>query len=148
MMGALFHAKAVLPPSWSAKTNNVEAASNRTAPNQSTCWKDLKEMLGFLYVFSFCGQQASMIATPTAAAGALNRYIQRHEAFSVIVPPRTGPVARQNHSTGEDRRAIPNTEPVARTPPIMPLSAPQYWTGVISTPMTISMEYKPEPPIP
>lgn len=101
MIVALLHANAVLPPSWSAKTNNVEAVNKRRAPNQSTCWRDLKEMLGFLYVFSFRGQQTSMIATPTAAAGALNRYIQRHEAFSVIVPPRTGPVAA---SEPDDRR--------------------------------------------
>ena len=37
MMAALFHEYAVLPPSWRAKTNNMEAASNRMAPIQSTC---------------------------------------------------------------------------------------------------------------
>lgn len=72
-MVALFHKNAVLPPSWSAKTSSVEAAKSRTAPNQSTCRNDCQEMLRFLYVFSFRGQQISMIIIPTIEAGALNR---------------------------------------------------------------------------
>ena len=73
MMVALFHEYTVLPPSWSAKIRSVEAANNKTAPNQSTCRSDCQVTLGFLYAFSFCGQQTSIIAIPTPAAGALNR---------------------------------------------------------------------------
>ena len=40
IMVALFHENAVPPPSWSAKTSSVEAASRRSAPNQSTCRSD------------------------------------------------------------------------------------------------------------
>ncbi len=95
MMVALFHEYAVLPPSWRAKTSKMEAASSRMAPTQSTCWIDCQVMLGFLYVFSFRGQQKSMTAIPTAAAGALNRYIQRHDALSVMTPPRIGPTVAE-----------------------------------------------------
>lgn len=72
-MVALFHENAVLPASWSAKTSSVEAAKSKTAPNQSTCRNDCQEMLGFLYVFSFLGQQISMMIIPKVAAGALNK---------------------------------------------------------------------------
>ena len=73
IMVALFHENAVLPASWSAKTSSVEAASSRTAPSQSTCWSNCQDILGVLYVFSFRGQQTSMVPIPTAAAGALNK---------------------------------------------------------------------------
>ena len=73
IMVALLHEYAVLPPSWRAKTSRMEAASSRMAPAQSTCWIDCQVMLGFLYVFSFRGQQKSITAIPTAAAGALNK---------------------------------------------------------------------------
>ena len=73
IMVALFHEYAVLPPSWRAKTSKMEAASSRMAPTQSTWRIDSQVILGFLYDFSFRGQQISMTAIPTAAAGALNR---------------------------------------------------------------------------